>query len=176
MRKTQDIRKFNMDKIEEALSNSTSLKKVKLGLGLGKSEIFALKNSEGEVTRNRNEIIKIAEEFYTKLYSSNQEHVSTSPVESEVINVPEITVEEVKNALKGFKKNKAGGEDGITFEHIKEAGDLVLSKLASLYSKCLKYFYYTSILEKCNNYFDIQERGQQIFKQLSINQFTFYNI
>ena len=70
-KKKEDVRKFNMQKVNQALISGTSVKTTKKRLGIGKSQMFAIKKPDGEVTYNRNYIVKAIENFYTDLNSSN---------------------------------------------------------------------------------------------------------
>ena len=138
-KKTEDIRKFNMTKIEETLRNGRSMKATKRMLGIGKSQMFSLRNSNGEVTNNRDEIIKVAEKFYTDLYSSDDRPNNVNQEEVNIDTpVPAVTVEEVRTAIRHAKRGKASGRDNITIDEIKDAGDIALEKLAKLYTKCLE--------------------------------------
>ncbi len=55
------------------------------------------------------------------------------------VEVPSITTDEVRNALKGMSRGKAAGEDGLTTYLIKDAGDIIISKLAQLYTSRLRH-------------------------------------
>ena len=44
---------------------------------------------------------------------------------------------EVKKALKGMQRGKAAGEDQVTSDLLKDGGEIMLEKLATLYTKCL---------------------------------------
>ena len=138
-KKNEDIRKFNMTNIEETLRSGGSMKATKRMLAIGKNQMFSLRNSKGEIVNNRDEIINVAEEFYTKLYSSEerlddvaQEHINNDAL------VPAVTIGEVRSALRDTKRGKASGSDNITIDQIKDAGEAALDKLAKLYTKCLE--------------------------------------
>ena len=50
----------------------------------------------------------IAEEFYRKLYCSNQNEDQAQGLENCAdLDLPEVTVDEIRKALKGFTRNKA---------------------------------------------------------------------
>merc|ERR1712035_15532 len=70
-KKQEDVRKFNMTKIKEALLSGTSVKTAKNKLGIRKNQMYAIKKPNGELTYNRNEIIKVVEDFYSELYHSD---------------------------------------------------------------------------------------------------------
>ena len=137
-RKIQDIRKFNVAKVEEALRKGSSTKLARRRLGIGKHQLFVLKDSNGVPTNNRDEIVKIAEDFYLKLFNTNNRHKNINNSDSINLEVPEVTIDEIRNCLRGMKRGKAGGEDGITIDLIIDAGDVVLIKLARLYTNCFQ--------------------------------------
>ena len=137
---TQDIRKYNQSKIEDALKNGGSTKLIRRKLGTGRQQVFALKDSNGNIVSNRDGIIKVAEEFYTMLFQSNMRDAynianrnNETPGE-----VPNVTLGEVRKGLKGMKRGKAAGEDGLTIDLIIDGGDFLIIKLADLYTKCLQ--------------------------------------
>ena len=138
-KKNQDIRNFNMSKIEETLRNGGSMKNTKRRLDIGRSQMVSLRNANGEVINNRDEIIKIAEEFYKNLYDSEDRPVDVAQDQTNIaMPVPEVTIGEIRSALKGTKRGKASGDDNLTIDQIKDAGDFALNKLAKLFTKCLQ--------------------------------------
>ncbi len=91
------------------------------------------------VTTNMDEVVKISEKFYSDLYSdTNEQEEEGRERETAYVEVPSITKDEVRNALKGMSMGKATGEDGLTTDLIKDAGNTVISKLAQLYTSCLQ--------------------------------------
>ena len=134
-KKREDVRKFNTQIINEAVISGTSMKAAKRRLGIGRNQMYAIKKPDGEVTHNKNEIIKVVEDFYRDLYNSNEQpQIEANAVTSDV---PNITKEEIKRALKGMKRGKTPGEDGISIDLILDAGDIATVKLANLFNKCL---------------------------------------
>lgn len=137
--KTQDVRDFNMKKVKEALEAGTSIKMAKRKLGQGRKQMFALRNENGEMTRNRDEVIKVAEKFYKTLYSSKEKKEVRNEEEIKKIDpVPEVKDWEVEYAVKAMSRGKAGGEDGLTIDLIKDAGQIIWNKLARLFTRCLE--------------------------------------
>ncbi|XP_072041254.1 uncharacterized protein [Amphiura filiformis] len=120
-------------------SRVRSYKKTKQALTLGRLQILALQDEDGEVITDRNGIISRVEHFYQDLYSS-----SKIPVEGPHLvstsdpNIPPINADEVKSALKDMKKGKAPGEDEILTDVLKEGGEVVISKLADLFTRCIR--------------------------------------
>ena len=84
------------------------MKTAKRRLGIGRNQIYAIKKPDGEVTYNKNEIIRVVENFYRDLYNSNEQpRIEANAVTREV----PITAEEIKRVLKGMKRGKPPGED-----------------------------------------------------------------
>lgn len=52
--------------------------------------------------------------------------------------MPEITIYELKAALKDMKNGRVPGEDDTPIEAIKEGGDELLQSIADLFNKCLE--------------------------------------
>lgn len=91
---------------------------------ISKNEITKLKNSEGNITSNRSELLQIVEEFYRELYKGRAD-IHSDPKEitqkygvqnqgSE--EIPEIDGEEIQKALTQMKNNRLAGTDSITIE------------------------------------------------------------
>ncbi|XP_069989446.1 uncharacterized protein [Penaeus vannamei] len=71
-KKREDVRKFNTQIINKAVISGTSMEAAKRRLGIGRYQMYAIKKPDGEVTHNKNEIIKVVEDFYRDLYNSNE--------------------------------------------------------------------------------------------------------
>lgn len=67
MLKTADIRKYKMERIENAVKNRGSLKAVKRRLGVAKNEMYTVKDKQGNVITKSDEIVIVAEGFYRSL-------------------------------------------------------------------------------------------------------------
>ena len=76
---------------------------------------MAVKRANGTVTRNKEEIIKIFENFYRELYYSEEE-LGNKDSEENDLEVPDVMKEEVDKVLRGMKNGKPPGEDGLTAE------------------------------------------------------------
>ena len=72
----EDVRRYNENLVKNTIEENKSLKKAKQQLMIGKKQIIAVKRPDGTVTRNKEEIINIFENFYTELYYSEEELLS----------------------------------------------------------------------------------------------------
>ena len=82
--------------------------------------IMSMRKESGEITTNREEILKICTNFYKSLYTQTvptpESTMKSSPDTEEI---PEFTEKEVERAIKRMKRHKAQGVDGITSDIIK---------------------------------------------------------
>ena len=81
MRKTNSIWKLHLKIIGGTQKEDTSVK-IARTIGIGRKQLYALKVEQDQIT-NREEVIKIAEDFYRKLYSSNDRQIKYSSTEIE---------------------------------------------------------------------------------------------
>ncbi|KAL1447418.1 hypothetical protein WDU94_003530 [Cyamophila willieti] len=131
-----DIRKYNTDIVQKAIEDNTSLKQANKKLIIGKNEIFTLKKENGESTKNPNEIIKIVETFYNNLYGdSTKEQMIV--INNQDSDVPSITTDEVWKVMRKMKNGKSPGEDGVSIDILKEAGNEFYNLMANLFNKCI---------------------------------------
>ena len=115
----KDNRKHKTEQIQQTIEENKSLKVLRRRLTNGKKEIIKLKNKDRTVTTNREELLRIVEEFYTELYRSRQNHKEKQTEkldksEKIVINqgseeMPSISTDEIRNALKKMKKKQSSG-------------------------------------------------------------------
>ena len=93
----------------------------------------------GEITTNREEILKICANFYKSLYTQTVPTAeSTMKSIPDTEEIPEFTEEEVERAVKRMKRHKAQGVDGITSDIIKLGGPMVLTYLTSIFNNILR--------------------------------------
>ena len=104
-----------------------------------KQMIMSMRKESGEITTNREEILKICANFYKSLYTQTvptpESTMKSSPDTEEI---PEFTEEEVERAIKRMKRHKAQGVDGITSDIIKLGGSMVLTYLTNIFNNILK--------------------------------------
>ena len=104
-----------------------------------KQMIMSMRKESGEITTNREEILKICANFYKSLYTQTvptpESTMKSSPDTEEI---PEFTEEEVERAIKRMKRHKAQGVDGITSDIIKLGGPMVLTYLPNIFNNILK--------------------------------------
>lgn len=108
------------------------------------------------MTRNKNEIIKAVEDFYRDLYNSGEQ--PRTKVNEVIREIPDITTEGIERTLKGIKE-KETPEDGISLDLLREAEENAAVKLANLFKEISYQRQISETLEKCNDYFDTEERG-----------------
>ena len=73
-----------------------------------KQMIMSMRKESGEITTNREEILKICANFYKSLYTQT-EPIQKVPMKSspDTEEIPEFTEEEVERAIKWMKRHKA---------------------------------------------------------------------
>ena len=54
---------YNMEIIEETLNKGTSMKIARRTLGIGMKPLHTLKNEYGQITNNKDRLVKVEEEF-----------------------------------------------------------------------------------------------------------------
>lgn len=77
------------------IEKSTSIKSAKKKLHLGQSKMHAQKGKQGKVINNFNEIVKVARDFYSELYSTQTDHVTLVEIKSENTDIPCITTHKI---------------------------------------------------------------------------------
>ena len=101
--------------------------------------IMSMRKESGEITTDREEILKICANFYKSLYTQTvptpESTMKSSPDTEEI---PEFTEEEVERAIKRMKIHKAQGVDGITNDILKLGGPIVLTYLTNIFNNILK--------------------------------------
>ncbi|KAG1652811.1 Thrombospondin type-1 domain-containing protein 7A [Nymphon striatum] len=138
-RQRTETRAYNQRIVETTIKEGKGYKTAKKRLAIGNRQIASLKNADGEIVTDREEILRIGERFYQTLYTSSLNiHPTYSFSEDEEDPIPDITRIEVESAIKTLKSGKSAGEDGISSTLIKKGGSLMAIQLAQLFTNCLR--------------------------------------
>ena len=112
----------------------------------GRNAIKSL-NENGITYSNDSDILRIASNYYTNLYTSNNpstEHIDTYMdnvnlpslvTEKQVLCEGEISTQECENALGKIKRNKSPGEDGLPIEFYKPFWKELSKLLVDVYNE-----------------------------------------
>lgn len=141
----KDIRTYNTNKIRELIENNKNMKVLRKELSKGRNRISKIKNSNGTLLTNKEDIKKTIQLFYENLYKSRNTNRDEFNIvqRHRVLNansedIPKISTEEIKAALKQMKNKRAPGEDGVTIDMIKMGGDKLLDIVKLLLDKCIE--------------------------------------
>ncbi|KAG1686318.1 Beta-hexosaminidase subunit alpha [Nymphon striatum] len=134
-RQRTETRAYNQRIVETTIKEGKGYKTAKKRLAIGNRQIASLKNADGVIVTDREEILRIGERFYQTLYTSSLNiHPTYSFSEDEEDPIPDITRIEVESAIKTLKSGKSAGEDGISSTLIKKGGSLMATQLAQLFT------------------------------------------
>lgn len=136
----RDLQDYRLKILEENLLHSGAIKKAQKILARNKPVMASLANRKGEIKTNREEVVRVATEFYSDLYSSNdqrnyhseKEHYSCSEINVEPINNKEIVF-----AFKNLKKDKSPGPDKLRNEILISGKAALLQPLTDVFNKIL---------------------------------------
>ncbi|XP_049832728.1 uncharacterized protein LOC126273227 [Schistocerca gregaria] len=106
-------------------------------LTLGKKQIIALDGNDSRITE-KEEVLKFIRDFYSNLYSNPRENLSV-PKLNDVPSVPDILPSEVKCAIDTMKKGIVPGDDELSVDILKLAGEVTINHLAKVFTSCLHY-------------------------------------
>ncbi len=109
----EDIFHFNSEMIKEALEESWSIKKAKKTISKVQFMLPFLKSENQNKMCGRDDIIKVAKDFYKELYSvPNEEHGGPSLYSGEERgDTLEFLISKVSKILKSLKNGKVAGPD-----------------------------------------------------------------
>ena len=96
-----------------------------------------MKNKNGNIIKNREEIMEICAEYYQDLYNTVSPNENPRRNRTNREEVPPILEKEVENVIKNIKKGKAPGTDNITSDILKIGGTHTLKQLTKLYNLIL---------------------------------------
>ena len=108
--------------------------------------ITKIKNERGEIITSRKGIANVFGEFYKKLYDDNEQdeygNESNTDVHigdtEEMTRIPEITSEELQDAIRKLKKGKSPDSDGIRAEDIKACDDETKEMVRQIFNEIIK--------------------------------------
>jgi len=139
----RDIRAHKAREIEREIENNMNLKVLRSKLAKGRARINCMKNIEGEVVHEREDIVAVVSDFYKDLYKESAPRPLRLKRRHEIKNVgseeiPEITRTELQAVLKELKNRKSPGQDRITSEMLKAGGIVLEEAMCVLLNKCLE--------------------------------------
>ncbi|XP_072400307.1 uncharacterized protein [Diabrotica undecimpunctata] len=129
----KDIRQHYMREVTRVIEKNTSLKVLRHNMSTGKKNIHKLRNKQDDIVTDKEEIVKTVEDFYRQLYetSKSDKRRPLPKIENQGSELmPNITVDEIKNALRVMKNNKSPGEDRVMTESLKLGGNKLSLTLA----------------------------------------------
>jgi hypothetical protein len=139
-----DIRVFNTKRIKDTIERNKGSKVFARDLSIGQSQLTKLKTEDGSVASTKPEVLREIERFYGQLYTSIAKPVDDFDKDPRAKltrhyseDIPDISLFEIRMALKQLKNNKAAGEDGITTERLKAGGTPILKVLQRLFNSVL---------------------------------------
>src|SRR5271163_2762877 len=111
-----EIRSYNVQLIQKALSSGRGLKSAQLKTKEGRPLMVAIKSKDGSITTNRDSIVERCAEFYKELYSSTADRYNIPDTTATDDPIPEVLSWEVQHAIKQIKNNKAPSDDEIVID------------------------------------------------------------
>ena len=110
-----------------------------LGIKTAKKKVLItkIKNDKGECITSRKGIVDVFGEFYKRLYEDNERDDFEHEI-SEDRRIPEITTEELRNAIGKLKEGKSPDSNGIRAEDIKACDDETREMVRQLFNEIIK--------------------------------------
>ncbi|XP_022815787.1 uncharacterized protein LOC111349058 [Spodoptera litura] len=108
-----DIRNFNVNMVKEAIERNQGSKVFARDVSIGQSQLTKLKAEDGSVASTKAEVLGEIETFYGQLYASVTKPVSSVAdprarlTRHYTEDIPDISLYEIRMALKQLKNNKA---------------------------------------------------------------------
>jgi uncharacterized protein YqeY len=97
----------------------------------GDQHKFNTIRNKKELTMNTKDRVEIWKEYFDKLLNKEEPKklIKIGKTEINEVEVEELTVKDVKKAMRNLKKHKAAGIDGILLELIKYGGNKLLNRI-----------------------------------------------
>ena len=101
-------------------------------------KVFTVKDRNGNILKESEEIKKRWKEYFDELYNEENPRVETEEVDPVSGPVEEVTVAEVRQAMKKMKNNKACGPDMVPVEVWKALGEVGVQLLRKIFNMVLR--------------------------------------
>ncbi len=126
--------------VRNLIEECGSTKKIKKALSTGKNLIVKLKDGNGNLIHNREDIIKTATKFYENLYQKREEkeRKCKRKIQRNAEIEPQILKREIEVAINRLKKGKAAAPDMVENETIKITKDILVPHLTNLFSEIIE--------------------------------------
>jgi len=140
----RDKRSYNTQMIKEAIENNCNMRVLRSGLSKGRTIIHKMKNDQGNITVEKNEITEIIQNFYQRLYNQSIPSLHHPKKEKQMVRnigseeLKAIDGPEMRAALNQLKNCKTPGEDRITSEMLKIGGETLENAILVLLNMCLE--------------------------------------
>jgi hypothetical protein len=128
-----DLDNWRTSVVIEAINKNRGLRKLRQQMSSGSRPIIAIRLQDGLVKRDVQLVGDEIRSFYNQLYRS-QDDQPPKPVVPVCAEMPPILEREVVQALKKMKNGTAPGDDKITAEALKLAGDELARPLCRLFN------------------------------------------
>ncbi|XP_072048745.1 uncharacterized protein [Amphiura filiformis] len=125
-KRRQRSRKRRKEQIEIILKSGRGPQHI-AKLNRKKSRMHQMRQKDGILTNDRQEILNVCADFYQDLYSSKSNEAKPNTISPDISAIPSITQKEVEMAVKEMKDSKAPGTDDITSDIIKIGGEGLLN-------------------------------------------------
>lgn len=135
----KDLKTHSLKIIEEIMGTTGSVREIEKQRSIGKEMISTLTDTKGRVAKTRQDILRIATDFYRNLYASKEESIVEKIQSTEDQDeLPYILKSEIRFAIENLKSKKATGKDSITNEILKCYADVLIDPIQNIFNSILK--------------------------------------